>query len=75
MNDLRFDTEQNEFGTPTHSDGGLDLAGRMVSWGFASDRRQAEYVLLTIVVIAIIASFFAYRMFAGGGEAPPLLPQ
>jgi hypothetical protein len=75
MNDIRFDTQENEFGAPTQASQGFDLSGKLISWGLVSDRKQAEYVLIFVAIGALVLSYVAYKALTGGGDAPPLLPQ
>ena len=77
MGELRFDSDQqNEFVRPIQQSG-FDLTGRIVAWGLAKNRRQAEYVLIAVVVLALIVIWwFGFR---GGAEVvpapvPPPLP-
>ncbi len=57
MSDVQFDSDQaNEFGRPPQR-GGSDLTGMLIKMGIVSDRKQAEYVLIGIGVLALIAAY------------------
>ncbi|MBV9159088.1 MAG: hypothetical protein JO019_00645 [Candidatus Kaiserbacteria bacterium] len=71
MSDLQFDDQRNEFGAPPVEARGTDLTGKIVSWGLASNAQQAQYILIGIVVIALIAGYFIFKSFSGGGAPPP----
>ncbi len=68
MADIQFEGEQ-EFARPavTRESGGL--IALVQKWGFAKDNHQAEYVLLGIAVVAVIAAIFVFSM--SGSSAPP----
>ena len=73
MSDVQFQSDQqDEFGRPpAWQDSGI--TGKIVSWGLAKDRKQAEYVLIGILVLIIIAAIWIYS--TSGSEPPPLLPE
>lgn len=72
MSDLRFDTQDNEFGAPPQQTAGFDLAGKLVQWGLVADRQQATYALIGIAVLALVAAFFFIR--SSGADLPPPPP-
>ena len=60
MSDVQFDSDnQNEFGAPPVSSGG-DFTGALIRWGLVSSRQAAEYVLVGVAVVAIVAAVIAY---------------
>jgi len=61
MADLQFDNQGNEFGQPPVAEPGMDVTGKLVSWGFASSRKEAEYVLIVIAVLCLAAAYFVYK--------------
>ena len=71
MGDLQFDDQTNEFGAPQRESAGSDITGKVVQWGLASNRQQAEYVLAGVALAIIDASFFLYKIIAGGEKLPP----
>ncbi|MBI5644716.1 hypothetical protein HY970_01325 [Candidatus Kaiserbacteria bacterium] len=71
MSDLQFDTPDNEFGRPPEAKPGFDITGKLVEWGLVSSRQEAQYVLIGVGVLALIAAFFFMR--SGGSSAPVLL--
>lgn len=60
MSDLQYDSSQNEFGRPPVQEKGVDITGKIVQWGLASNRQQAEYVLIGVGVVALIVTYFVY---------------
>ncbi len=61
MNDMQFQSDdQNEFGSPP-SRSGTDLTGKLVTWGIVSSRQQAEYVMIGLAVLVALLAFFVYR--------------
>ncbi len=74
MGEMQFEDQANEFGQPPQQSVGFDLSGKLVVWGLASNRQQAEYILMGVAIAAFIAAM--YFFFSGGGDStPPLLPQ
>ena len=72
MADVQFENQGEEFGRPPQSSA-FDLTGAMVRWGLVSDRRQAEYVLIALAVVAfLVAAYFLFT--GGGGNLPPPPP-
>lgn len=73
MADMRFDTNPNEFGAPPQYSQGNDVTARLVQWGLAANRQQAEYILIGIAVVCLlVAGYFIF--FSGGNAAPPPPP-
>ncbi len=71
MSDMQFNTEQqNEFGRPPEVSSGTDWTAKIISWGLASNRQQAEYVMIGIAVLALVLAFFLYRGLSGGSSVP-----
>lgn len=75
MSDIEFNTNPDEFGRPPQAAPSTDITGKLVEWGLAGDRKQAEYVLIAAAVLVLLLAFVAYRSLSGGSDAPPLLPQ
>lgn len=71
---IQFDTPGDDFSRPTQAVGssGTDLTSRLISWGLAKDRQQAQYVMLAIAACAIILAFFVYKW--SSPSAPAVLP-
>lgn len=65
MADMQFEADQqNEFGRPpTYESAGI--TGKMVSWGLAKDRKQAEYILIGIVVVVLLIAVWLYANSGG----------
>jgi len=61
MADLQFDNQANEFGRPPVSDPGVDFTGKLIRWGFVSSRKEAEYALIAIAVLCLVAAYFVYK--------------
>jgi hypothetical protein len=61
MADLQFDNQGNEFGRPPVGQPGMDFTGKLISWGFVSSRKEAEYVLIAVAVLCLIAAYFVYQ--------------
>jgi hypothetical protein len=75
MSEMQFDTEQqNEFGRPPELEKGSDWTGKLIAWGFASNRQQAEYVMIAVGIVLLVVAYFLYRGIGGGSDVPPLLP-
>lgn len=72
MSDLRFDTQDNEFGAPPQQSQGFDLASKLVQWGIVADRQQATYALIGLAILALVVAFFLIR--SSGGDLPPPPP-
>ncbi len=60
MSEMQFDTPDDEFGRPPEQKPGIDIMGKLVSWGLAKDRQQAQYVLLGVAVVAIVLALIIY---------------
>lgn len=57
MSNVQFDSDQtDEFGRPPVR-GGSDLTGKLIKMGIAKDRKQAEYVLIAIGILALLAAY------------------
>jgi hypothetical protein len=68
MGELQFDDQTNEFGVPPKRSEGSDITGKIIAWGLAKDRAQAQTVLAIIGGVALLIA--AYLMFfSGGGSA------
>ena len=69
MSDVQFQSDQqDEFGRPpAWQDSGI--TGKLVSWGLAKDRKQAEYVLIGVLVAVVLISIYVY--VAGDDYNPP----
>ena len=67
---IRFETDPNEFGRPPQAPAGTDITGKLMEWGVASTRQQAEYVLIAVAVVAIILAWFLYGALSGGSSVP-----
>ena len=72
MTDLQFNDQQDEFGRPPQASAGTDFTGKLVSWGLASNRQQAEYIMMGLAVLVVLIA--GYFFFSGGESSPPLLP-
>ncbi len=74
MGDIQFEDGTQEFGTPPsrQNAGGVDITGKIVSWGLASNRQQAQIVMLVVIGVALLAA--AYFMFFSGGTEVPSTP-
>lgn len=75
MSDIQFDTNPEEFGRPPQAAPSADFTGKLVEWGLAADRQQAEYVMIGAVILILFVAGFLYFSLSGGSSAPPLLPQ
>ncbi|MFA7309944.1 MAG: hypothetical protein WC050_03500 [Candidatus Paceibacterota bacterium] len=75
MTDLQFENQTNEFGRPPEASSGTDITGKIVQWGLASNREQAQYVLIAVAIAALIIAFFVYSRSSGSGavEQSPFL--
>ena len=68
---VRFENQGEEFGRPPQEKEGFDILGKLVSWGLVSNRAEAQYVLMAVIVVALlIAVYFLYQAFAGGSDVP-----
>lgn len=70
MSDMRFEDQQNEFGRPPVASGGFDMSGMLIKWGVASSRQQAEYILITIGILALAVAVFVYMSSSGSSDVP-----
>ena len=67
MSDLQFNDQTDEFGRPPVASLGSDLTGKLVQWGLASTRQQAEYLMMGIAAVIVVIAFFLYM---SGGDEP-----
>jgi len=74
MNEIQFEDKQDEFGAPPQMNQGTDFTGKLIGWGLASNRQQAEYLMIGLAVVIIIISFFVYRWGSSPGQVglPPV---
>jgi len=70
---MQFNDSADEFGTPPTQSAGTDITGKLVTWGLASNRQQAEYILMAVGAVALLAALY-FMFFGGSSSAPPLLP-
>lgn len=63
MGDLRFDSEGDEF--TRRSDSGTDFTGKLITWGFVSNRQEAEYVMIALAIGISLLAYFVYRSSTG----------
>ena len=73
MSDMQFNDSSYEFGTPPAQSASSGLTDKLIAWGFVSSRKEAEYVLIGVIVLLAIVAYFIIG--SGGSSAPPLLPQ
>lgn len=71
MSNVQYDNPAEEFtaaqsAEPSRS----NFMDMLVSRGIAKDSRQAQLILVGIVVVAIVVAFFAYRWGTRGNAAP-----
>ena len=74
MGDIQFNDGTQEFGPPpsTQHTGSTDLTGKIVTWGLASSRQQAQTILIVVLVVALLG--IAYFMFFTGDSEVPSTP-
>lgn len=53
--------QEDTLNAPELHEDGQDFTGKLVSWGFASTRRKAEYLLIAVAILALTGAFFAYE--------------
>lgn len=70
MSEMRFEDQQNEFGGPPVAGGGFDMSGKLIAWGIASSRQQAEYFLIAIGILAFAIAVFVYMSSSGSSAVP-----
>lgn len=71
MGDIQFNDGTSEFGAPPTrgTAGGTDLTGKLVTWGLAKDRQQAQMIMAAVAVVALLgAGYLAF--FTGGTDVP-----
>jgi len=61
MSEMRFEDQGEEFGPPPQRSSGFDLTGLIIKWGLVSSRKEAEYVMIGVGVVALLAA--AYFVF------------
>lgn len=62
MSNVQYDDGTQEFGAPLSSRSAASgLADILVKRGIAKDTKQAEIMLIGVVVVAMMVGFFAYR--------------
>lgn len=64
---VQFDTPGNEFGRPPQASGS-DMTDTLIKWGLVGSKQEAEYVLIGVAVLAIVASFLVYPMLSGSSD-------
>lgn len=74
MSEMQFNDGADEFGAPPVRSVGTDITGKLVTWGLAGSRQQAEYILMVVGAIALLTALY-FMFFGGSSSAPPLLPQ
>ena len=67
---MTFDTPSDEFGRPPQEVRGVDIAGKLVTWGFVSTKEQAQYVLAGVAAVVLIIAYLIYHSFTGGSSVP-----
>ena len=71
MSEMRFQEDQaNEFGRPPVASGGFDISGKLITWGIASSRQQAEYILIAIGGIIFVIAVFVFMSNSGSSDVP-----
>jgi hypothetical protein len=61
MDEVRFEDQGEEFGRPPERKS-FDLTAKIIQWGLASNRQQAEYILMAIGVGALVLALVVYAM-------------
>ena len=71
---MQFENQGDEFGTPPQQSAGFDLTGKLVEWGLVSSTSEAQYVLIGVAVVALLAAAYFLFGFGGGSSLPPPPP-
>ncbi|HEY4488844.1 MAG TPA: hypothetical protein VJB97_04990 [Candidatus Paceibacterota bacterium] len=72
MGEMQFESDQeNEFGAPPVRNQ-TDLTGKLIAWGLASNRQQAQYLMIGAFFVILIVAIWIYA--TSGSEAPAPLP-
>lgn len=72
-NGVQFQNQGEEFGAPPR-ESGTDLTGALVAWGLVSSRKEAQYVMIGVAILAFIVAVFFFGRAVAGGDAPPPPP-
>jgi len=71
MADLQFENQTNEFGVPPQERPGSDLTDMLIKWGLVSSRKEAEYALVGVAILALVIAYFVYGSLGGSAPPPP----
>ncbi len=71
---VRFENQGEEFGRPPEVSEGFNLTGKLVEWGLVSSQAEAQYALIGVAAVALLASAFFLFGFGGGSDIPPPPP-
>ncbi len=69
MGDIKFDDGSQEFSAPPTQAKGADLSGKLIAWGMAKDRQQAQVILIVVLVVAVLGIMY-FMFFSGGSDVP-----
>ena len=70
MNEIQFEDKQDEFGRPPQMNQGTDFTGKLMAWGLASNRQQAEYLMIGAALAVLVIAYFVYS-WGTGAPTPP----
>lgn len=60
MDEVQFEDSTKEFGAPPTTETTTDWTGKLVLWGFAANRDQAQYIMVGILALVIILTIIVY---------------
>ncbi|MBM3261556.1 hypothetical protein FJY93_04000 [Candidatus Kaiserbacteria bacterium] len=66
MSEIQYESQTGGLTKIPYTPKEPDLIDRLIGWGFVSTQKQAEYVLLGVVVLALlVAAYFSSKVFSG----------
>lgn len=71
MGDIKFQGDSGyDFARRSIQSAGI--TGKLIRWGIAKNQKQAEYIQIGVIIVALIVTYFAMRGDPSGGPAAPL---
>lgn len=70
MGEVRFENPGEEYGPSPVASSGFDMSGMLVKWGLVSSRKEAEYILIGIGILALVIAVFVYMSSLGSSNVP-----
>lgn len=73
MTDIQYEGDENQYRSQAAVSESVGMAERLVRWGWVKDVRQANYLLIGIIIVCLLIT--AYLLIGGSaGSSAPLPP-